>query len=133
MELDPKQIELPSQWKTEVTSYNHHNAMKYISPRKTIHHTTTKVKDTLAKRKMHFCFHKSLQSSSNELGDNDPDFQPDQLQKRQKMVRNEPSQELMKVECKFCVCKSLQINRLIEDIKKTSFYTPGEVVCYMSC
>ena len=35
---------LPAQWTTEVTSYKHHDAGKYISPGKTKYQTTTKSK-----------------------------------------------------------------------------------------
>ena len=36
---------LPAQWTTEVTSYDHHDVVKYISPGKTMYHTSTKVRD----------------------------------------------------------------------------------------
>lgn len=111
---------LPAQWTTEVTSYDHHDAMKYISPGKTMYHTTTKVKETLAKRKMDFCLDKSSESSGNEADDKDPDFKPDPSSKRLKMVREEPLQNPLKVERQLCVCESSQIIRLIEDINKTS-------------
>ena len=94
---------LPAQWTTEVTSYDHHDAVKYISPGKTMYHTSTKVKETLAKRKMDFCLDKS-----------------DPSPKRRKMVREEPLQNPLKVERQLCVCESSQIIRLIEDINKTS-------------
>ena len=68
---------LPAQWTTEVTSYDHHDAVKYISPGKTIYHTSTKVKETLAKRKMDFCLDKSSESSGNETDNKDADFEPD--------------------------------------------------------
>jgi len=55
---------LPAQWTTEVTSYDHHNAVKYISPGKTTYHTTKTVKETLAKRKMDFCLDNSFRARS---------------------------------------------------------------------
>ena len=111
---------LSAQWTTEVTSYDHHDAVKYISPGKTMYHTSTKVKETLAKRKMDFCLDKSSESSGNETDNKDADFEPDPSPKRRKMVREEPLQNPLKVERQLCVCESSQIIRLIEDINKTS-------------
>lgn len=75
---------LPAQWTTEITSYDHHDAVKYISPGKTMYHTSTKVKETLAKRKMDFCLDKSSESLGNETDNKDPDFEPDPSPKRLK-------------------------------------------------
>lgn len=114
---------LPAQWTTEVTSYDHHVAVKYISPGKTMYHTTTKVKETLAKRKMDFCLDKSSESSGNEVDGKDPDFEPDPSPKWLKMVCEGPLQNPLKVERQLCVCESWQIIRLIEDVNKTSRYS----------
>ena len=110
---------LPAQLTTEIT-YDHHDAVKYISPGKTMYHTSAKVKETLAKRKMDFCLDKSSESSGNETDNKDPDFEPDLSPKRLKMARKEPLQNPLKVERQLCVCESSQIIRLIEDINKTS-------------
>ena len=114
-----RKFSLPAQ-STEVTSYDHHDAVKYVSPGKTVYHTTTKVKDTLAKRKMDFCLDKSSESSGNESDAKDPNFQPDPSPKRLKTVCEEPLQNPLKVERQLCVCESSQIIRLIEDVNKTS-------------
>ena len=55
---------LPAQWTTEVTSYDHHDALKYISPGKTLYH----------KRKMDFCLDKSSESSGNETDNKGADY-----------------------------------------------------------
>ena len=85
-----------------------------------MYHTSTKVKETLAKRKMDFCLDKSSESSGNETDNKDPDFEPDPSPKRLKMAREEPLQNGLKVERQLCVCESSQIISLIEDINKTS-------------
>jgi len=56
---------LPAQWTTEIASYDHHDAVKYISPGKTKYHSTKTVKETLAKRKMDFCLDYSSESSAS--------------------------------------------------------------------
>jgi len=111
---------LPAQWTTEIASYDHHDAVKYISPGKTKYHSTKTVKETLAKRKMDFCLDYSSESSGNEVDHKDADFEPDQSPKRQKMVHEEPLQNPLKVERQLCVCESSQIICLIEDVNKTS-------------
>lgn len=111
---------LPAQWTTEVTSYDHHDAVKYISPGKSKYHTTTKVKDTLGKRKMDFSLDKSSESSGNELDDKDPEFEPDPSPKQMKTVGEETLREPLEVKRQLCVCESSQIIRLIEDVNKTS-------------
>ena len=65
---------LPAQWTTEVTSYHHHDVVKYISRGKRMYHTSTKVKETLAKRKMDFCLDKSSESSGNETDNKGADY-----------------------------------------------------------
>ena len=85
-----------------------------------MYHKSAKVKETLAKRKMIFCLDESSESSGNETDNKDPDFEPDPSPKWLKMVCEEPLQNPLKVERQLCVCESLQIIRLIEDINKTS-------------
>ena len=36
---------LPAQWTTEVTSYDHHDAVKFISPGKMMYHKSAQVRD----------------------------------------------------------------------------------------
>lgn len=112
---------LPAQWTTEVTSYDHHDALKYISPGKTLYH----------KRKMDFCLDKSSESSGNETDNKDADFEPDPSPKRRKMVREEPLQNPLKVERQLCVCESSQIIRLIEE--PLVALHPIAMVCFMNC
>lgn len=115
---------VPAQWMTEVKSYDHHDALKFISPGKTTYHTTTKVKETLAQRKMDFCLEKSSESSGNELEDEDPDYQAG------------PSCKISKTECdklhaveverRLVVCESSQIMALIDDVNRTSLCSTPE-------
>ena len=65
---------------------------------KTMYHTSTKVKETLAKRKMDFCLDKSSGFSGNETDNKDADFEPDPSPKRRKMVCEESLQNPSKVE-----------------------------------
>jgi len=94
----PIECWLPAQWTTEVTSYDHHDAVKYIPLGKTMYHTTTKVKETLIKRKMDFCSDKSSESSGKETNNKDPDSKPDPSPKQLKVVREEPLQNPLKVD-----------------------------------
>ena len=69
-------ITVPTNWEVETHSYDHHDALKFISPGKTLYHSTAKVKETLVKRKMNFCLNDSSESLGNEMDARDPEFEP---------------------------------------------------------
>ena len=89
---------LLAQWPTEVTSYGHHDAGKYIFlPAK--QSTTQQQKSrthSSVKRKMDFCLDKSSESSGNELDDKNPDFQPDPSQNGWKRLARSHKNKVLK-------------------------------------
>ena len=106
---------LPSRWTTEVKSYEHHDALKYISPGKTRYHNTTRLKETLAKRKMDLCLDKSSESSGNELDEGD-EFQPGPSRKLWKSECKKP----VEVERQLVICETSQITSFVDDVNGTS-------------
>lgn len=114
-----REFSLPAQWTTELKSYEHHDALKFVSPGKTIYHSATKVKETLVKRKMDFCLNNSSESSGNEVEDGDPEFGPGPSRKRTKS-ESDKKPAAVTVERQLVVCESSQIVALIDDVNRTS-------------
>ena len=70
----PSDVTVPMNWEVETHSYDHHDALKFISPGKTLYHSTAKVKEMLVKRKMNFCLNDS--SESHKMDARNPEFEP---------------------------------------------------------
>lgn len=126
-------ITVPTNWEVETHSYNHQDALQFISPGKMLYHRTAKVNEMLVKRKMNFCLNESSEFSGNKMDARDPEFEPQPGLSRKIAKQDASAVKAFEMKWQFVVCKSTQITSFIKDINITSTPTCNGVYNTLLC